>query len=90
MPIFGMARWGWTVKRDIESRLRKLELHRGKSRLEDLTDQQRNTRIGVLIEQLGGREKLLTELKARACKELTLLPFISLLEQWEGQKPVHA
>jgi hypothetical protein len=78
------------VKRNIESRLQKLELRRGKSPLEDMTDQQRNTRIGVLVEQLGGREKLLTELKARACKDLRLLPFISLLEQWEGQKAIRA
>jgi hypothetical protein len=78
------------VKRNIESRLQKLESNRGKSRLEDMTDQQRNARIGVLIEQLGAQEELLAELKTRACKELRLLPFISLLEQWEGQNSLSA
>jgi hypothetical protein len=72
------------VKRNIESRLQKLELGRGRSRLEDMTDQQRNARIGVIEQQLGGREKILTELRARAYDDPSVLRFISLLEQREG------
>jgi hypothetical protein len=72
------------MKRDIESRLQKLELRCGRSRLEDMTDQEINARIGVIEQQLGGRENILIDLRARACKELSLLPFISLIEQWEG------
>ena len=71
------------MKRNIESRLQKLELGRGRSRLEDMTDQERNARIGVIEQQLGGREKILIELRARADDDPSVLRFISLLEQRE-------
>jgi hypothetical protein len=72
------------VKRNIESRLQKLEFDRDRSRLEDMTDQERNARIGVIEQQLGGREKILIELRARAYDDPSVLRFISLLEQREG------
>jgi hypothetical protein len=72
------------VKRNIESSLQKLESNRGRSRLEDMTDQQRNARIGVLEQQVGGREKILIELRARAYDDPSVLRFISLVEQREG------
>jgi hypothetical protein len=78
-----MPRWEWTVKRNIEGRLQKLESRRGRSRLEDMTDQEINARIGVIEQQLGGRENILIELRARACDNPNMLPFISLLEQRE-------
>ena len=48
-----------------------------------MTDQERNTRIGVIEQQLGGREKILIELRARANDDPSVLCFISLLEQRE-------
>ena len=72
------------MKRNIESSLQKLESNRGRSRLEDMTDQQRNARIGVLEQQVGGREKILIELRARAYDDPSVLRFISLVEQREG------
>ena len=72
------------MKRNIEGRLQKLESIRGKSRLEDMTDQEINARIGVIEQQLGGREKIMLELRARAYDDASVLPFISLLEQRDG------
>ena len=72
------------MKRNIEGRLQKLELRRGWARLEDMTDQERDARIGVIEQQLGGRERILIELRARAYDDPSVLPFISLLEQREG------
>jgi hypothetical protein len=69
------------MKRDIESRLQKLELRRGRSRLEDMTNQEINDRISFLEDQLGGREKILIDLKARASEDPSLLRFISLVEE---------
>jgi hypothetical protein len=60
-------------------RIEKLESRRSKSRIEDMTDQQREARMAVLIEELGGREKLLADLKSRAYAEPRLLPVISQL-----------
>ena len=72
------------MKRDIESRLQKLELRRGRSRLEDMTNQEINDRISFLEDQLGGREKILIDLKARASEDPSLLRFISLVEERGG------
>jgi hypothetical protein len=72
------------VKRNIEGRLQKLESRRGRSRLEDMTDQEINARIGVIEQQLGGREQILIELRARAYDDPSVLRFISLLEQRES------
>jgi hypothetical protein len=72
------------VKRNIEGRLQKLESRRGRSRLEDMTDQEINARIGVIEQQLGGREQILIELRARAYDDPSALRFISLMEQREG------
>jgi hypothetical protein len=72
------------MKRNIEGRLQKLESRRGWARLEDMTDQERDARIGVIEQQLGGRERILIELRARAYDDPSVLPFISLLEQREG------
>jgi predicted RND superfamily exporter protein len=72
------------VKGATKTRLEKLESSRRRnSRLEDMTDQQRNARIGVIEQQLGGREKILIELRARAYDDPSVMRFISLLEQRE-------
>jgi hypothetical protein len=83
-PTFCILYLGWTMKRDIESRLQKLELRRGRSRLEDMTDQERNDRIEFIEKQLGGREKILIDLKARTSEDPSLLRFISLVEERGG------
>ena len=72
------------MKRNIEGRLQKLESRRGRSRLEDMTDQEINARIGVIEQQLGGREQILIELRARAFDDPSALRLISLVEQWDG------
>jgi hypothetical protein len=49
-----------------------------------MTDQEINARIGVIEQQLGGREQILIELRARAYDDPSALRFISLMEQREG------
>ena len=51
-----------------------------------MTDQEINARIGVIERQLGGREQILIELRARAFDDPSALRLISLVEQWDESR----
>jgi hypothetical protein len=72
------------MKSATKVRLEKLESRRSKSSIEDMTDQERYGRMAVLIEELGGREKLLTDFESRAAAEPDLLRVIPFLRDWKA------